>query len=84
MKVFTKRNALLGFLSWRVGKRMFRRRAHSLAPTVEGGKPNKPAIVAALAALGGVLFFWRKRRRGGDVAEDDAGHEDAGEESAEL
>ena len=30
--------------------------------TVEGTKrPNKGAIVAALAAVGGVLLFWRRK-----------------------
>jgi hypothetical protein len=30
--------------------------------TVEGSKrPNKGAIAAALAAVGGVLWFWRRK-----------------------
>lgn len=63
MKVFSKRNALLGWATWLVGKRVFRRKARSAVPTVEGGKPNKPAIAAALAAIGGGLLFWRRRKR---------------------
>src|SRR5919108_739455 len=52
MKVFNKRNALLGWATWLVGKRVFKRKARAAVPTVEGGKPNKPAIAAAVAALG--------------------------------
>jgi LPXTG-motif cell wall-anchored protein len=63
MKIFNKRNALLGWVTWLVGKRVFRRKARAAVPTVEGGKPNRPAIAAALAALGGGLLFWRRRKR---------------------
>jgi LPXTG-motif cell wall-anchored protein len=63
MKVFNKRNALLGWATWLVGKRVFRRKARAAVPAVEGGKPNKPALAAALAALGGGLLFWRRRKR---------------------
>jgi LPXTG-motif cell wall-anchored protein len=65
MKVFTKRNALLGFLTWAAGKRLFKRKARAAVPAMSRGRPNKPALLAALAALGGALFFWRKRRKGG-------------------
>jgi hypothetical protein len=70
-KIVNKRNALLGWFTWRVGKRMARRKARSAVPAVEGGRPNKPAIATGIAALGGALFFWRKLRRraapGGDT-----------------
>lgn len=65
--IVNKRNAVLGWLTWRVGKRVARRKAKAAVPAIEGRRPNKPAIVTGLAALGGALFFWRKRRghRGG-------------------
>lgn len=66
-KIVNKRNALLGALTWRIGKRVARRKAKNAAksavPAVEGGRPNAPAIAAAIAGLGGLVFFWRKRRR---------------------
>jgi hypothetical protein len=67
MGIVNKRNAVLGWLTWRVGKRVARKKAKEAVPSVEGGRPNKPAIVAGVAALFGVLAFWRKaKKRGGD------------------
>jgi len=68
MGIVNKRNALLGWMTWNVGKRVARRKAKAAVPAIEGGKPNKPAVrlAAGLAALGGVLFFWRKKKSGGE------------------
>jgi hypothetical protein len=69
MGIINKRNAVLGWLTWNVGKRAARNKAKAVVPALEGGKPNRPAVrlAAALAALGGVLFFWRKKKsRGGE------------------
>jgi hypothetical protein len=67
MGIINKRNAVLGWLTWNVGKRAARKKAKAVVPALEGGKPNRPAVrlAAGLAALGGVLFFWRKKKRGG-------------------
>jgi hypothetical protein len=67
MGIVNKRNAVLGWLTWNVGKRVARRKAKAAVPAIEGGKPNRPAvsIAAVLATLGGVLFFWRKKKSGG-------------------
>jgi hypothetical protein len=66
MGIVNKRNAMLGWLTWNVGKRLARKKAKAAVPAVEGGKPNKPAIAAGVAALAGTLLFWRKaRKRGG-------------------
>ena len=62
-KVVNKRNAVLGWATWSIGKRIAKRKARQAVPAVEGGRPNRPAIATALAALGGLLLFWRKRRR---------------------
>lgn len=66
MSIFNRRNALLGWLTWLGAKRYMRKKAKDAVPgTVEGTKrPNKGAIVSALAALGSVIWFWR--RKGGD------------------
>jgi len=67
MGIINKRNALLGWLTWNIGKRAARKKAKAVVPALEGGKPNRPAVrlAAGLAALGGVLFFWRKKKHGG-------------------
>ncbi len=65
-KIVNKRNALLGWLTWRVGKRVARKKAKAAVPTVEGGRPNAGAIATGVAAIGASLFFWRKLRRRGD------------------
>jgi MYXO-CTERM domain-containing protein len=62
-KVMNKRNAVLGWATWSLGKRIAKKKAREAVPTVEGGRPNRPAIATAVAALGGLLLFWRKRRR---------------------
>jgi hypothetical protein len=69
MGIMNKRNAVLGWLTWTLGKRVAKKKAKQAVPAVEGGKPNKPAIAAGVAALFGTLLFWRKaKRRGGGEA----------------
>jgi hypothetical protein len=69
MSIVNKRNAVLGWLTWRVGKRVAKKKAKAAVPAVEDGKPNKPAIAAGVAALFGTLLFWRKaKKRGGGEA----------------
>jgi LPXTG-motif cell wall-anchored protein len=66
MAIVNKRNAVLGWLTWNVGKRVAKKKAKGAVPS--GGKP-RPKILAstagALAAAGGALLFWRKRKRSG-------------------
>jgi LPXTG-motif cell wall-anchored protein len=61
--ILNKRNALIGWLTWSVGKRVAKRKARQAVPSVEGGKPNKSAIAAGVAGVTGALLFWRKRRK---------------------
>lgn len=63
MGIMNRRNAFLGWTVWQVGKRVAKRKAKAAVPTVdaETRRPNKPAIIAALAAVGGALMFWRKK-----------------------
>ncbi len=67
--MLNKRYALLGWLTWRVGKRMAARKARAAVPSVEEGRPNKGLIVSALAALGALVFFWRRRSDAGSTNE---------------
>jgi LPXTG-motif cell wall-anchored protein len=68
MGIVNKRNAVLGWMTWNVGKRVARKKAKAAKPAIEGGRPNKPAVglAAALATLGGVLFFWRRKKSSGN------------------
>ncbi len=63
MSIFNKRNAVTGWLTWLVAKRVLKKKAKDALPgTVERSKrPNKGAIATLLAAVGGVLWFWRKK-----------------------
>jgi hypothetical protein len=62
--IVNRRNAVLGWGVWKVGKRMARRKAKGAAPSVEGGRPNKSLLAMALAGIAGALTFWRRRRSG--------------------
>ena len=66
MGIVNRRNAMLGWTVWQVGKRVAKRKAKGAVPTVdpETKRPNKPAIVAALATVGGLLML--KRKKGSD------------------
>ena len=63
MSIFNKRNAVVGWLTWITAKRVLKRKAREAVPgTVEGSKrPNKSAIATGLAAIGGALWFWRRK-----------------------
>jgi hypothetical protein len=72
MSIVNRRNALVGWLAWNVVKRVIARKARHAVPTVdtETRRPNKPAIVAALATLG--IGAWLARHyleeeEGGDA-----------------
>ena len=66
MGIVNRRNAAIGWVAWQVGKRFMKRKARAAVPAVEERRPNKPAILAVLAAIGGALFFWRRSRGDGD------------------
>jgi hypothetical protein len=63
MGIVNRRNALVGWAAIKVGKRVAKNKASAVVPgTVDDSlRPNKSAIALALAAIGGVLMFWRKR-----------------------
>jgi hypothetical protein len=62
--IVNRRNAVLGWGVWTVGKRVAKRKAKSAAPTVEGGRPNKSLLAVAIAGAVGALTFWRRQRSG--------------------
>jgi hypothetical protein len=63
MGIVNRRNAVMGWAVWQVGKRVARQKAKSAVPKVDTEKkrPNKTAVAAGLAALAGVLLLWRKK-----------------------
>ena len=66
-----RRNAVVGWLTWLMAKRVLKRKARAALPgTVEGTRrPNKGAIVAFAAALVGLLWFWWSRSSSDDLDE---------------
>jgi MYXO-CTERM domain-containing protein len=62
MGVLNKRNAVLGWAAWQVGKRAMKRKASQATRVDDTRSPSKGAVAALLAALGGAVFFWRRRR----------------------
>jgi hypothetical protein len=72
-KIFTKRNALLGWTAWKVGKGIAKKKAKSAVPgtSKSRGKKKPAAILAGLgAALGGLAFLKRKRKSGDSSSSD--------------
>jgi LPXTG-motif cell wall-anchored protein len=65
--IVNRRNAVLGWAVWKVGKRTAKRKAKEVAPSVEGGRPNKSLLAAGgLAGAAGALTFWRKKKSGAE------------------
>jgi hypothetical protein len=64
MTILNKRNAMLGWATWQVGKRFARRKVKEAVPrrSDDAKRSKKKPFVSALAALGGALWFWRRRR----------------------
>jgi hypothetical protein len=62
MGIINRRNAVLGWGVWKVAKRVGRRKAREVVPgTGEHAGLNKSAIASLFAAIGGALWFWRKK-----------------------
>lgn len=63
MGIVNKRNAVVGWAVLKLGKRAAKKKAQEAVPNARTGG----AVAGALAALGGILLFWRKKR--GSAAE---------------
>ncbi|HEX9417062.1 MAG TPA: hypothetical protein VF895_10195 [Gaiellaceae bacterium] len=70
MGIVNKRNAVLGWAAWKVGKGMFRKKAKGVLPgKSQHSSKRKPAMFAGLiAAVGGAAWLKRKRK-GGEQSE---------------
>lgn len=64
MGMVNRRNAMLGWMVWNVGKRVAKKKAKAALPgTVDdSSRPNTSAILLLVLAIAGALWFWR----GGD------------------
>jgi len=62
VSIVNRRNALIGWGVWKIGKRVAKRKALAATPTVENGRPNKSLVAVTVAGTVGVLTFVRKRR----------------------
>ena len=67
MSVLNRRNGLVGWVAWTVGKRVLKRKAMAAVPSIdpESKRPNKSAIALLVASGVGALTVWKKRS-GGD------------------
>ena len=62
MGIINRRNAVLGWSVWQVAKRVGKKKARDVVPgTGDHAGLNKSAIATLVAAVGGALFFWRKK-----------------------
>jgi hypothetical protein len=77
MAIVNKRNAFLGWAVWKIGKRAIKRKTKAVVPAVasDRGGAGKPAALAALAALGGAILFWRRKSGGDEPGVDEASGE---------
>ena len=60
MSVFNRRNAVLGWGVWKIGKRIVSRK------TKPDGPPKKSIAALAIAGAAGALTFWHRRSSGGE------------------
>ena len=74
MSVFNRRNGVVGWVVWSVGKRVIRREAKRAArravPSIDtqSMRPNKSAVALIVASGLGAATFWKKRSGGGEPA----------------
>ena len=68
MALMNRRNALLGWAVWQVGKQAAKRKAKASVSgrPDDSTKPTKRVLAAGLATLGGVLWFRSRRRTDSD------------------
>ena len=64
--IVNRRNAVLGWTVWTISKTAAKRKAkRAMKPENGNGLPSKrtgAALLSGLAATGGAVWFWRRRR----------------------
>jgi hypothetical protein len=66
MGIVNRRNAVLGWATWQVGKAAAKQKAKKSLKPEDSRRPGKGMVVGTLAAAGGALWFLRRRRGDGD------------------
>jgi hypothetical protein len=67
MSIVNRRNAILGWGIWQVGKMAAKRKAKQALEPESTTRPSKRAALAGFAALaGGAILFWRRRSGNGE------------------
>ena len=62
MAIINRRNAVLGWGVWTVAKKFGKRKARAaVAGSRDRAGLNKSALASLFAAIGGALWFWRKK-----------------------
>jgi len=69
MGIINRRNAVLGWAAWQVGKAAAKYKAKQSLKPEDSRRPGKGMVVGTLAAAGGALWFWRRRRDGDSESE---------------
>ena len=69
MGVVNRRNAVLGWTVWKLGKRVAKQKAKAAVPSVdpETKRPNKSLVASFVGAAAGALWFVRRRKGGEDT-----------------
>jgi hypothetical protein len=60
MAIVNRRNALFGWLVWRIAKRLMKQKAEAAVPSIDtdSRRPNRAAVAAVIAALAGAVYAW--------------------------
>jgi hypothetical protein len=60
MGILNRRNAVVGWLVWSVGKRVLKRKAKAALPSIdsETKRPNRTFLLLGLAGAGAAAYFW--------------------------
>jgi nitrate reductase gamma subunit len=58
MGIVNKRNAVVGWITLKVGKRVVKQKAAGAVPSAK----SSGGVAGAIAAIGAVLLFWRRKR----------------------
>jgi hypothetical protein len=62
MSIINRRNAILGWAVWQGSKIAAKRKAKQAIKPTGNRKGKAAAVVSGVAATGGALYIWRRRR----------------------
>ena len=86
MTIVNRRNAVLGWLTWSVGKRVVAKKAKGVMPSSSDGGSGKKTVkaVAVLVTAAGAVVFWKKVKRRDSTDHDSVASEEIGTASEEI